>query len=158
MTLPDLEEKLKTLERALLAWHRSSEASRRLATILGIGVITATAIAANVTDPGHFKLGRQFAAWLGLVPRQSSSGGTERLGRISKMGDRYLWRLLVVGATALIRFARNRSTPLTAWADGLLARRPARLVSVALANKMARVAWAMLHRGADYHWASATTP
>ena len=103
------------------------------------------------------KSGRQFAAWLGLVPRQNSTGGKERLGRISKMGDRYIRRLVVIGATALIRFARNRSTPLTAWADALLARRPARLVSVALANKMARIAWAVLQRGEAYRAPVAAT-
>ncbi len=101
--------------------------------------------------------GRQFAAWLGLVPRQNSTGGKERLGRISKMGDSYIRRLLVIGATALIRFARNRSTPLTALADALLARRPARLVSVALANKMARIAWAVLLRGEAYRAPVAAT-
>ena len=146
----DLQSSIKALERALLTWHRSNEASRRLESIPGVGVITATALAATVTDPAHFKSGRQFAAWLGLVPRQNSSGDKERLGGISKMGDRYLRRLLVVGATALIRFARNRSTPLTAWADALLAHRPARLVSVALANKIARIAWALLLRGEAY--------
>lgn len=146
----DLQTRIAALDRRLLAWHRTSEASRRLETIPGIGVVTATAIAATVTDASHFKSGRQFAAWLGLVPRQNSTGGKERLGRISKMGDRYIRRLLVVGATALIRFARNRSTPLATWADALLVHRPARLVSVALANKMARVAWAVLVRGATY--------
>ncbi len=155
--LQDLQIRIKALERALLAWHRTSRASRRLETIPGIGFITATAIAATVTDPTHFKSGRQFAAWLGLVLRQNSTGGKERLGRISKMGDRYIRRLLVIGATALIRFARNRSTPLTAWADALLARRPARLVSVALANKMARIAWAVLLRGEAYRAPVAAT-
>jgi len=154
----DLQIRIKALERALLAWHRSNEASRRLETIPGIGFITATALAATVTDPAHFKSGRQFAAWLGLTPRQNSSGDKERLGRISKMGDRYLRRLLVVGATALIRFARNRSTPLTAWADALLAHRPARLVSVALANKMARIAWALLLRGESYRRQAVVLP
>lgn len=153
--MQDLQIRIKSLERELVAWHRANEASRRLATIPGIGVITATAIAATVTDPGHFKSGRQFAAWLGLVPRQSSTGGKERLGRASKMGDRYIRKLLVVGATALIRFARNRATPLTAWADKLLSHRPARLVSVALANKMARVAWAVLSRSERYRSAAA---
>ena len=155
--LQDLQTRIKVLERELLAWHRTSRASRQLETIPGIGFITATAIAATVTDPSHFKSGRQFAAWLGLVPRQNSTGGKERLGRISKMGDRYIRRLLVVGATALIRFARNRSTPLAAWADTLLARRPARLVSVALANKMARIAWAVLLRGETYRAPAAAT-
>jgi transposase len=126
------------------------EDSIRLETIPGIGFITATAITATVTDPSQFTSGRQFAAWLGLVPRQNSSGGKDRLGRISKMGNQYLRRLLVVGATALIRFARNRATPLAAWADKLLARRPARLVSVALANKIARAVWALLVRGGYY--------
>lgn len=155
--LQDLQTRIKVLERELLAWHRASRASRRLETIPGVGFITATAIAATVTDPSHFKSGRQFAAWLGLVPRQNSTGGKERLGRISKMGDRYIRRLLVVGATALIRFARNRSTPLAAWADALLAHRPARLVSVALANKMARIAWAVLLRGEAYRAPVTTT-
>jgi transposase len=154
----DLQVRIKALERALLAWHRSSAASRRLESIPGVGFITATALAATVTDPAHFKSGRQFAAWLGLVPRQNSSGDKQRLGRISKMGDRYLRRLLVLGATALIRFARNRSTPLTAWADALLTHRPARLVSVALANKMARIAWALLLRGGAYRRPAAAAP
>ena len=153
----DLQTRIKALECRLLAWHRRSEVSRRLETIPGIGVVTATAIAATVTDASHFKSGRQFAAWLGLVPRQNSTGGKERLGRISKMGDRYIRRLLVVGATALIRFARNRSTPLAAWADALLVHRPARLVSVALANKMARIAWAVLVRGEAYRPPAAAT-
>jgi transposase len=148
--IQDLQGRIKALEIALLAWHRKSQTSRRLETIPGIGFITATAITATVTDPSQFTSGRQFAAWLGLVPRQNSSGGKDRLGRISKMGNQYLRRLLVVGATALIRFARNRATPLAAWADKLLARRPARLVSVALANKIARVVWALLVRGGYY--------
>ncbi len=146
----DLNRRIKALEGQLLAWHRTNKESRQLETIPGIGFLTATAIAATVTEPSHFKSGRQFAAWLGLVPRQNSSGGKDRLGRISKMGDSYIRRLLVVGATALIRFARNRSTPLTGWADALLSRRPARLVSVALASKMARIAWAVLTRGEAY--------
>jgi transposase len=119
-------------------------------TIPGIGVITATAIAATVTDPSHFQSGRQFAAWLGLVPRQSSSGGKERLGSISKMGDRYLRTLLVVGATSVIRYARGKNAAGAAWINSLLARRPARLVSVALANKTARIAWAVLTQERDY--------
>ena len=107
--IQDLQGRINDLERALIAWHRANETSRRLKSIPGIGVISATAITATVTDPSQFRSGRQFAAWLGLVPRQNSSGGKDRLGRISKMGDRYLRRLLVVGATALIRFARNRN-------------------------------------------------
>jgi transposase len=154
----DLQRRIKDLDHALVAWHRANETSRRLKTIPGVGIIIATAITATVTDPSQFKSGRQFAAWLGLVPRQNSSGGKERLGRISKMGDRYLRRLLVVGATALLRFARNRNTPLSEWADQLLSRRPARLVSVALANKIARVAWALLMRGGQYGSRAAAIP
>jgi transposase len=148
--IDDLQRRIRDLEHALVAWHRANVTSRRLETIPGVGVIVATAITATVTDPLQFKSGRQFAAWLGLVPRQNSSGGKDRLGHISKMGDRYVRRLLVVGATALIRFARNRTTALAEWADTLLRRRPARLVSVALANKIARVAWALLVRGGHY--------
>jgi transposase len=144
--LMDLELRVKELEAELLAWHRSSAESRRLETIPGVGVITATALAATVTDPSHFRSGREFAAWLGLTPRQNSSGGKERLGRISKMGDGYLRTLLVVGATAVMRYARQKPT----WVSSLLARKPARLVSVALANKMARIAWALLARKQTY--------
>ena len=113
-------------------------------------MITATAIAATVTDPEQFRSGRQFAAWLGLTPQQHSTGGKTRLGGISKQGDRYLRRLLVVGATAVIRHAKIQSTPLAAWIHGLLEKKPFRLVSVALANKLARIAWAVLTRGETY--------
>ena len=112
-------------------------------------MIGATAIAATVTDPRVFKSGREFAAWIGLVPRQNSSGGKERLGSISKQGDRYLRRLLVVGATAVIRHARTHPEK-HPWLMQLLARRPAKVVAVALANKMARIAWAVLARGETY--------
>jgi len=121
-----------------------------LETIPGVGVLTATAIAATVTDPSHFRSGREFAAWLGLVPRQNSSGGKKRLGHMSKMGDGYLRSLLFVGATAVIRFARSKSSLGTTWINGLLARKPAKLVAAALANKMARIAWAVLARQEAY--------
>jgi transposase len=148
--IEELTKQVQQLEHRLLAWHRTSEASQRLATIPGVGLITATALAATVTDPLHFKSGRQFAAWLGLTPRQNSSGGKERLGSISKMGDRYLRTLLIVGATGIIRYARSDAAPGAAWINGLLAKKPARLVSVALANKTARIAWAILARGQVY--------
>jgi transposase len=109
------------------AWHRRSAESRRLETIPGVGYITATAIAATVTDPAQFRSGREFAAWLGLTPRQNSSGGKERLGRISKMGDGYLRTLLVVGATAVMRYARQKTAAGTNWVNGLLATKPARV-------------------------------
>ncbi len=132
-----------------LAWHRASEASRRLATIPGIGPITASAIAATVPDAGQFRSGRQFAAWLGLTPKPRSSGGKERLGRISREGNGYIRRLLVTGMTAVLRHTR-KDRERNPWVAGLLARKPARLVSVALANKTARVAWAVLARGQTY--------
>jgi transposase len=136
-------------DKRILAWHRASEASRRLATIPGIGPITASAIAAAVPDGTLFRSGRQFAAWLGLTPRTHSSGGKQRLGGISKQGDGYIRRLLVVGATAVIRRARQ-DNPSKSWAARLLERKPARLVSVALANKTARIAWAVLVRNQSY--------
>ena len=127
-----------------------SSDSRRLATIPGIGPITATAIVASVGSSSQFRSGRHFAAWLGLVPRQNSSGDKERLGRISKRGDKYIRRLLVIGATSVIRYARSKTAQRNDWLNRLLARRPARLVSVALANKMARIAWVVLARGDIY--------
>jgi transposase len=136
-------------EKRIMAWHRASKASQRLATIPGIGPITASAIAATVPDATLFRSGRQFAAWLGLTPRARSSGGKERLGGISKQGDGYIRRLLVIGATAVIRFARQDNAS-KAWTARLLERKPARLVSVALANKTARIAWAVLARNQSY--------
>lgn len=148
--LLDLQPRIQALEAELLTWHRQSQESRRLETIPGVGFITATAIAATVTDPSQFRSGRGFAAWLGLTPRPNSSGGKERLGRISKMGDGYLRTLLVVGATAVIRYAHTKTAAGSAWIAELLARKPARLVSVALANKTARIAWALLAGGEVY--------
>ena len=133
-------EEISALDEELKAWHASNEASRRLAAIPGIGVITATANAATVTDRDQFRSGRQFAAWLGPTPQQQSTGGKTRLGGISKQGDRYLRRLLVVGATAVMRHAKHNPTPMTNWVNNLLAKKPFRLVSMALANKLARVA------------------
>ncbi len=148
--LEALGERVKEVEAAILVWHKDNEASRRLATIPGIGPITASAIVATVTDPSQFHSARQFAAWIGLVPKQNSSGGKERQGGISKQGDRYLRRLLVLGATALIRHARTKITAQTAWLRGVLDRRPVRLASVAQANKTARIVWALLARGETY--------
>jgi len=148
--LEALGERVKEIEGAILAWHKDNEASRRLATIPGIGPITASAIVATVTDPTQFHSARQFAAWIGLVPKQNSSGDKERQGGISKQGDRYLRRLLVLGATAVIRHARTKVTAETAWLRGVLDRRPVRLASVAQANKTARIVWALLARGESY--------
>jgi len=148
--LESLTHQIRHIERQLMAWHRQNQASQRLETIPGVGIITATAIAASVPDPSVFKSGRQFAAWLGLVPRQNSSGGKERLGRVSKMGNGYLRRLLVVGATSVTRRAETTNTRTGAWVRSLLDRKPTRLVTVAIANKTARVAWALLAKGQDY--------
>jgi transposase len=148
--LQELQRKISEVERALHAWHRSNEVSRRLETIPGIGPITASALAVTVTDPTLFRSGRHLAAWLGLVPRQNSSGGKERLGGISKQGDRYIRRLLISGAHAVLQYARQGRSGTSTWATGLLQRRPFKLVAVALANKMARIAWVVLARDENY--------
>ena len=141
---------IAVLDRQLMAWHAESEASRRLTAIPGLGVITATAIAATVTNPDQFRSGRQFAAWLGLTPQQHSTGGKTRQGGISKQGDRYLRRLLVVGATAVIRHIKDKPTPMADWIRKLLARKPFRIAAVALTNKLARIAWVVLTRMESY--------
>lgn len=146
----DVQVRLAALEKELLAWHRSNELSQRLGTIPGVGLISATALAASVTDPGRFRSGRQFAASLGLTPLQNSSGGKERMGRISRMGDRYLRRLLVIGMTSLVRRARAKPDSVDPRIAAMLARKPARVVTVAAANRTARVAWAIMARGGTY--------
>ena len=145
-----LDQQIASLEAAVIASHRDNEASRRLASIPGVGPITASAIVASVADAHQFKSARHFAAWLGLTPRSHSTGGKERLGGISKQGDPYLRRLLVTGATSVIRYARKKAPGEGGWVKALLARRPARLVSVALANKMARIVWVLMVRGTTY--------
>jgi transposase len=148
--LETLKVRMATIETEILAWHKANETSQRLATIPGIGPITASAIAASVPDPTCFRSGRHFAAWLGLTPKDHSTGGKQHMGRISKMGDRYLRSLLVVGATSILFRARQGSDPAHAWMRKLLQRRPPRLVTVAFANKMARIAWAIMARGETY--------
>src|SRR5437773_5513728 len=132
--LQALQTMIRSIEQRIVVQHRSNEASKRLATIPGIGVIGATAIAATVPDPKVFRSGRDLAAWIGLVPREDSTGGKQKLGPISKQGDQYLRRILVVGAHADARGNSQRST----------------VVAVALANKMARIAWALLAKGGTY--------
>jgi transposase len=140
---------LRSLDQRIMKQHRANEASRRLETIPGIGIIGASAIAATVSDPMVFRSGRDFAAWIGLVPRQDSTGGKQKLGPISKQGDRYLRRILIVGAHSVLR--RAKENPLKyPWLTELLARRPFKVVAVALANKMARTAWALLAHGGTY--------
>lgn len=145
-----LEDEIAKLDHKIRDWHRTSEVSQRLATIPGVGVLTATALASTIADPSQFRSARQFAAWLGLVPRQNSSGGKDRLGRITKMGDGYLRKLLVVGATAVLRRAVHAQTHTAEWIRRLLAKKPARVVSVALANKTARIVWAILSKQEVY--------
>jgi transposase len=148
--LRSAQGRIKALEARLTAWHRSSEASRRLAAIPGVGVITATALVATIGDAAQFRSGRQLSAWLGLVPRQHSSGGKDRLGRISKHGDGYIRRLLVHGARTVLRWRRAKPGTGSGWTDRLLARRPTNVVLVAMANKTARVAWALLRHERIY--------
>jgi transposase len=147
--LEAMQTTIKAIEKRIIAQHRLNETSKRLETIPGIGIIGATAIAATVPDPTVFRSGRDFAAWIGLVPRQDSTGGKQKLGPISKQGDRYLRRILIVGAIAVLGYAK-RNPEKYPWLTALLARRPFKVVAVALANKMARMAWALLAHGGTY--------
>lgn len=148
--LLSLHTRIKRLETEIFAASRKDERVRLLETIPGIGPVTASAIAATVGSPQQFKSGREFAAWLGLTPLNRSSGGKERLGRISKMGDRYLRSLLVAGMTSRVRAARTHPDRVDPWLASLLARKPVRLATVAMANKTARIVWAVLTRGEPY--------
>ncbi len=147
--LLSLEREIVAAERRLQAWHRASEASRRLETTPGIGPITASALAASITDPSLFKSGRGMAAWIGLAPREGSTGGKQWLGRISKQGDPYLRWLLVAGAMSVIRHAKRRGTA-DPWLANIIARKPTKVAAVALANKNARTARALLATGGIY--------
>jgi transposase len=147
--LQALHTMIGSIEKRLSVQHRANEASKRLQSIHGIGIIGASAIAATVTDPKAFRSGRDFAAWIGLVPRQDSTGGKHKLGPISKQGDRYLRRILVVGAHSVLRRAKHNPEKYP-WLTQLLARRPFKVVAIALANKMARIAWALLASGSHY--------
>ena len=137
------------IEKRIHAWHRSCEESRRLEEIPGVGPIVATALVAEVGDWKAFSSGRSLAAWIGLVPKQHSTGGKERLGGISKQGNRYLRWLLVAGAMAVIRYARQHGTK-RLWLARIMQRRPIKVAAVALANKIARMAWAMMVRAERY--------
>ena len=149
MQLHAAQTQINGLDQRIVQAHRANADSKRLETIPGFGVILSTAVVATMTDPKAFKTGREFAAWIGLVPRQNSTGGKERLGSISKQGDRYLRRLFVVGAISIIRLARMQPDKYP-WVIDLLGRRPAKVAAVALANKMARIAWAVLVKGESY--------
>jgi transposase len=145
-----LEEHVVALEKQIQAWHRDNTLSRRLAQIPGIGPITASALSASIGDGKHFKSGRQLAAWLGLVPRQHSSGGKPLLLGISKRGDTYLRTLLIHGARAVIRVARHQTDDEDGWVARLINRRNKNVAAVALANKNARIVWALLAHDKDY--------
>jgi transposase len=153
--IADIQTGIAELETQVLAWHKNNPVSQRLATIPGIGPIIATAIAATVADPTTFRSGRDFAAWLGLVPRQSSTGGKARLGGISKRGDSYLRRLLVNSAHTVLLCSKAAKTD--PWLTALLGRKPRLVVAVALANKTARVAWAIMSRQDTYRHVAAAT-
>jgi transposase len=143
------QAEIGTIDKRLLAQHRKNVDSKRLETIPGIGVLGASAIVATVPDATIFKKGRHFAAWIGIVSREDSTGGKQRLGPISKQGDRYLRRILIVGAFAVLRRARAHPEKYP-WVTQLLARKPAKVVAVAIANKTARIAWAVLTKKEIY--------
>jgi transposase len=145
-----LKAQILELDRWIMAWHRSSETSKRLDEIPGVGHVLATALVASIGDPRAFRSGRDFSAWIGLVPKQHSSGGKDRLGSISKQGDRYLRSLFTAGALAVIRYAKIHGTTHRPWLTALLARRPTKVAAIALANKIARMVWAMMARGERY--------
>ena len=145
-----LKAQILEFDRMITAWHQSSEASRRLDDIPGVGPALATTLIASIADPKAFRSGRDFSAWIRLVPKQNSSGGKDRLGNISKRGDRYLRSLFTTGALAVIRYAKIHGTRHRPWLTALLARRPTKVAAIALANKIARMAWAMMARGEHY--------
>ena len=145
-----LKAQILAFDRRIMAWHRSNETSKRLDANPGVGPALATALVASIADPKAFRSGRDFSAWIGLVPKQNSSGGKDKLGSISKQGDRYLRSLFTAGALAVIRYAKIHGTKHRPWLTALLARRPTKVAAIALANKMARMAWAMMTRGERY--------
>jgi transposase len=145
-----LKEQILEFDRLIRAWHRSSEMSMRLDDCPGVGPALATALIATVADAKAFRSGRNFSAWIGIVPKQHSSGGKDRLGSISKQGDRYLRGLFVAGALAVIRYAKIHGTKHRPWLAALLARRPTKVAAIALANKIARMAWAIMAKGERY--------
>ena len=145
-----LKAQILEFDRMIIAWHRSNETSKRLDEIPGVGPALATALVASIADPKAFRSGRDFSAWIGLMPKQHSSGGREKLGGIRKQGDRYLRSLFTAGALAVIRYAKIHGTKHRPWLTALLARRPTKVAAIALANKIARMAWAMMARGERY--------
>jgi len=145
-----LKEQILEFDRMIVTWHRSQETSKRLDAIPGVGPVLATALVASITDPKAFRSGRNLSAWIGLVPKQHSSGGKDRLGSISKQGDRYLRSLFMAGALAVIRYAKINGAKHRPWLTALLARRPTKIAAIALANKIARMVWVLMARGECY--------
>jgi transposase len=145
-----LKAQILEFDRKIMAWHRSDNLSKRLDEVPGVGPALATALVASIADPKVFRSGRDFSAWIGLVPKQNSSGGKAKLGSISKQGDRYLRGLFTAGALAVIRYAKIHGTRHRPWLAALLARRPTKVAAIALANKLARTVWAMMVRGERY--------
>ena len=145
-----LKAQILNFDRMITVWHRSNEMSKRLDELPGVGPALATALVASIADPKAFRSGRDFSAWVGLVPKQSSSGGKQKLGSISKQGDRYLRGLFTAGALAVIRYAKIKGTGHRPWLAALLVRRPTKVAAIALANKIARMAWAMMAKGERY--------
>jgi len=152
-----LKAQILEFDRRIMAWHRSNATSKRLDAIPGVGPALATALVASIADPNAFRSGRDFSAWVGLVPKQNSSGGKDKLGSISKQGDRYLRSLFTAGALAVIRYAKIHGTRHRPWLTALLARRPTKVAAIALANKLARMAWAMMARNERYKEPAALT-
>jgi len=148
-----LNQQIRELDLCIREQHRASDVSKRLESIPGIGVIGATALAATVTDPSQFKSGRDLAAWIGLVPKQNSTGGKIKLGSITKQGDQYLRRLLVIGGTSIVKMARIFPWRYP-WVVKLLEKKPAKVVAVAVANKLARIAWAIMSKGGTFRTAN----
>jgi len=148
--LQTIQSKVALLDREIAARAKADPTARRLMTIPGIGPVAATALVALAPDASTFRRGRDFAAWLGLTPRQHSSGGKERLGRTTRMGERSLRRLLILGASAVTKIAARDPSRASAWLAGMLARKPRMLVTVALANKIARTVWALMAHGGSY--------
>ena len=145
-----LKAQILEFDRQIMRWHRSHAMSERLDEIPGVGPALATALVASIADPKAFRSGRDFSAWIGLVPKQHSSGGKDKLGSISKQGDRYLRSLFTAGALAVIRYAKIYGSKHRPWLTALLARRPTKVAAIALANKLARMVWAMMSRGERY--------
>jgi len=146
----DFDDRINHLHDRLIAWHRANEVSRRLATVPGIGPVTASLISASVNDAAQFRSGRHFAAWIGLVPREHSTGGRQQLGGISKRGNPQMRRLLIVGAHAVLRWTRRGHGMPSAWLTALMGRRHPNVVAVAIANKLARIAWAIMTYGTSF--------